>query len=117
MSDQGEATAEAEAEAERESQAPAGEADSEEADEEVVLDTEAAVERDAGVEELRQRVEEQSERIEDLEDLVLDLSVRVADDRAMGVCPDCHGPVMKMRRWIRPTTIECRRCGRVFHEP
>ena len=90
------------------------EVDSEtESEDEVVLDVDAVA--DADTEALAQRLEEQEERISELEDLVLDLSVRVADDQAMGVCPDCHGPVMKMSRWIRPDTIECRRCDRVFH--
>jgi hypothetical protein len=80
-------------------------------EDEVVLDVEAVGDETA----LAQKVEEQAERIDELEDLVLDLSVRVADDQAMGVCPDCHGPVMKVGRWIRPSTIECRRCDRVFH--
>jgi hypothetical protein len=80
-------------------------------DDEVVVDVDAVSDETA----LAERVREQEERIEELEDLLLDLSVRVADDRAMGVCPDCHGPVMKMDRWIRPSTIECRRCDRVFH--
>ncbi len=82
-----------------------------EAEDEVVLDVDAVGEETA----LAERVEEQAERIDELEDLVLDLSVRVADDRAMGVCPDCHGPVMKISRWVRPDSIECRRCDRVFH--
>jgi hypothetical protein len=80
-------------------------------EDEVVLDVEAVGDETA----LAQKVEEQAERIDELEDLLLDLSVRVADDQAMGVCPDCHGPVMKVNRWIRPSTIECRRCDRVFH--
>ena len=82
-----------------------------ERDDEVVVDVDAVGEETA----LAERVEEQEERIEELEDLLLDLSVRVADDQAMGVCPDCHGPVTKVDRWIRPSTIECRRCDRVFH--
>ncbi|MFB6168408.1 MAG: hypothetical protein ABEJ43_06125 [Haloferacaceae archaeon] len=80
-------------------------------DDEVVVDVDAVSDETA----LAERVESQEERIEELEDLLLDLSVRVADDKAMGVCPDCHGPVTKMERWIRPSTIECRRCDRVFH--
>jgi hypothetical protein len=82
-----------------------------ERDDKVVVDVDAVGEETA----LAERVQEQEERIEELEDLLLDLSVRVADDQAMGVCPDCHGPVTKMDRWIRPSTIECRRCDRVFH--
>jgi myo-inositol catabolism protein IolC len=80
-------------------------------EDEVVLDVDAVEDET----DLAERVREQEERIEELEDLLLDLSVRVADDQAMGVCPDCHGAVTKMSRWIRPSTIECRRCGRVFH--
>ena len=82
-----------------------------ERDDEVVVDVDAVGEETA----LAERVEEQEARIEELEDLLLDLSVRVADDQAMGICPDCHGPVTKVDRWIRPSTIECRRCDRVFH--
>ncbi len=103
-----ETAVEAEAEVETEAEA---EAEETEAEDEVVLDVDAAGEETA----LAERVEQQAERIDELEDLVLDLSVRVADDRAMGVCPDCHGPVMKVGRWIRPDTIECRRCDQVFH--
>ncbi len=80
-------------------------------EDEVVVDVDAVEDET----DLAERVREQEERIEELEDLLLDLSVRVADDQAMGVCPDCHGPVTKMERWIRPSTIECRRCDRVFH--
>ena len=100
-----EATTDAEREAEADAEA---EADTED---EVVLDVDAAGEETA----LAQTVEEQSERIDELEDLVLDLSVRVADDSAQGVCPDCHGAVTRIDRWIRPSTIECQRCDRVFH--
>ncbi|MEF8790472.1 MAG: hypothetical protein V5A61_10115 [Haloarculaceae archaeon] len=85
-------------------------------DEDVVLDLEAADEREATVEELRDQVEQQREQIEELNDLLLDLSARAAHSDGMGVCPDCHGPVTKVKRWIRPSTIECTRCGRVFHE-
>lgn len=80
-------------------------------EDEVVVDVDAVGDETG----LAERVREQEERIEELDDLVLDLSVRVADDRAMGVCPDCHGPVTKMDRWIRSSTIECRRFDRVFH--
>jgi len=83
---------------------------------EAVVDLEAADQRERSVEELEAEVEEQRERIEELEDLVLDLSVRVADDRAMGVCPDCHGAVIKKTRWLGRNTIECTRCERTFHE-
>lgn len=85
-------------------------------DEEVVLDLEAAEEYEEAIDRLTERIEEQQEQIEELNDLMLDLSTRVADGRGMGVCPDCHGPVMKVKRLFRSTTIECRRCGRVFHE-
>jgi hypothetical protein len=113
MSDEGDATAEAERER-QETTAEEATAESEHEDE-VVLDVSASEESEAEVDALRETVEQQRERIEELEDLMLDLSVRVADDRAMGVCPECHGPVQKMSRWIRPSTIECRRCGEVFH--
>jgi uncharacterized protein with PIN domain len=86
------------------------------ADEDMVLDLEAADDREADVEELRAQVEEQREQIEELNGLLLDLSSRAAHTGGMGVCPDCHGPVTKMKRWIRTSTIECTRCGRVFHE-
>jgi len=85
-------------------------------DEEVVLDLDAAEEYEEVIDQLTDRVEEQQEQIEELNDLVMDLSTRVADGRGMGVCTDCHGPVMKVRRLFSPTTVECRRCGRVYHE-
>lgn len=84
--------------------------------EDVVVDLDSAAAYDERVDELQETVEQQAERIDELEDLLLDLSVRAADDRGMGVCPECHGPVEKVRRWFGPTTIECRRCGEVFHE-
>lgn len=105
-----ERTAEAEAETEIEVES------SESTTDEAVVDLEAADQRERSVEALETEVEEQRERIEELEDLVLDLSVRVADDRAMGVCPDCHGPVIKKTRWLGRNTIECTRCERTFHE-
>lgn len=83
---------------------------------EATLDVEAAEEREATVEELRERVSEQQERIEELEDLMLDLSARNADDGGTGVCPDCHGPVVKSKTWLRSPKIKCMKCGRVFHE-
>ena len=86
------------------------------ADEDVVVDLDSAAAYEQSVEELQETVEEQAERIDELEDLLLDLSVRAADDRGMGVCPECHGPVEKVTRWFGPTTIECRRCGETFHE-
>ncbi|WP_253737676.1 hypothetical protein [Halohasta salina] len=84
--------------------------------EDVVVDLDSAAAYDQRVDELQETVEQQAERIDELEDLLLDLSVRAADDRGMGVCPECHGPVEKVRRWFGPTTIECRRCGETFHE-
>ncbi|MFB6256028.1 MAG: hypothetical protein ABEH58_04745 [Haloplanus sp.] len=90
--------------------------DTTEADEEVVVDLDSAEAYEQRVDQLQETVEAQEERVEELEDLLLDLSVRAADDRGMGVCPECHGPVEKVTRWFRPTTIECRRCGETFHE-
>jgi len=87
-----------------------------EADEDVVVDLDSAAAHEQRVDELEALVEEQSERIEELEDLLLDLSVRAADDRGMGVCPECHGPVEKIDPWFGSARIECRRCGEVFHE-
>jgi len=86
------------------------------ADEEVVVDLDSATAHEERVDQLQETVADQQERIEELEDLLLDLSVRAADDRGMGVCPECHGPVEKVRRWFGSTTIECRRCGTSFHE-
>lgn len=86
------------------------------AEEDVVIDLEAADEQEGAVEELRETVEEQREQIEELNDLLVDLSARAAHTGGMGVCPDCHGPVTKMKRWVRTSTVECTRCGRVFHE-
>lgn len=86
------------------------------AEEDVVIDLEAADEQEGAVEELRETVEEQREQIEELNDLLLDLSSRAAHTGGMGVCPDCHGPVTKIKRWVRTSTVECTRCGRVFHE-
>ncbi|MCQ4333521.1 hypothetical protein KM295_08525 [Natronomonas sp. F2-12] len=80
-----------------------------------VLDAEA-VEEAQTVEELTETVEEQREQIEELESLLLDLSARVADGNSMGVCPDCHGPVIKVDPWFRPAKIKCTDCQRVFHE-
>lgn len=84
--------------------------------EDVVVDLDSAEAYEQRIDQLQETVEEQSEQIEELEDLLLDLSVRAADDRGMGVCPECHGPVEKVSRWLRPTTIECKRCGEVYHE-
>ncbi|MFB6173528.1 MAG: hypothetical protein ABEI39_02705 [Halobacteriales archaeon] len=89
-------------------------------EEEVVLDLDAGQDQTedqtARVDELREQVEAQREQIEELESLLLDLSTRVADDRGFGVCPECHGPVQKVRRLLGASTIECQRCGEVFHE-
>jgi uncharacterized protein with PIN domain len=84
--------------------------------EDVVVDLDSAEAYEQRVDQLQETVETQEERIEKLEDLLLDLSVRAADDRGIGVCPECHGPVEKVSRWFGPTTIECRRCGESFHE-
>jgi RNA polymerase-binding transcription factor DksA len=84
--------------------------------EDVVVDLDSAEAYEQRVDQLQETVEEQEARIEELEELLLDMSVRAADDRGMGVCPECHGPVEKVRRWFGPTTIECRRCGESFHE-
>jgi len=113
MADTSETTAE-DQEEELEVEAVESESDADEA----TLDMDAVAEREgeAETEALRERIEEQQEEIEELQDLMLDLSVRVADDQGMGVCPDCHGPVTKRKRLIRQSTIECARCGRVFHE-
>jgi len=85
-------------------------------EDELVLDLDAAEEYEEAIDRLTDRVEEQQEQIEELNDLVMDLSTRVADGRGMGVCTDCHGPVMKVKRLFSATTIECRRCGRVYHD-
>ena len=87
-----------------------------ETDAEATLDIEAAVEQEATAEQLREQVDEQQERIEELENMVLDLSTRVADDKATGVCPDCHGPVVKQKPLFRSAKIKCMDCDRVFHE-
>jgi hypothetical protein len=101
-------TAEAENDTEVESES--------ESESEATLDLEAAAEREETVEALREQIDEQQERIQELEGMVLDLSTRVADDKATGVCPDCHGPVVKEKPWFRSAKIKCRKCGRVFHE-
>lgn len=91
-------------------------AESETEDTDVVVDLDSAEAYEQRVDQLQETVEDQQEQIEELEDLLLDLSVRAADDRGLGVCPECHGPVEKVRRWFGPTTIECTRCDREFHE-
>ncbi|MFB6125767.1 MAG: hypothetical protein ABEJ79_00485 [Halolamina sp.] len=83
---------------------------------EAVLDAESAAQREESVEELRELVTDQQERIEELEDVLLDLSTRVADGNSMGVCPDCHGAVVKVDPWFRSAKIKCTDCDRVFHE-
>lgn len=108
-------TADDEAETDAEADADT-ESDTETETESAVIDLDAAAERDTTVEELRERVEEQQEQIEELNGLLLDLSTRVADGNDMGVCPDCHGPVMKTGGFLRRKQIKCRDCGRVFHE-
>jgi RNA polymerase-binding transcription factor DksA len=85
-----------------------------ESESDAVLDVDAATETES-VEELREIVEEQQEQINELNDLLLDLSTRVADGNSMGVCPDCHGAVMKTNPWFRPAKIKCTDCERVFH--
>lgn len=87
-----------------------------ETEEDVVVDLDSAEAYEQRVDQLQETVAEQQEQIEELENLLLDLSVRAADDRGLGVCPECHGPVEKVGRWFGPTTIECTRCGREFHE-
>lgn len=82
---------------------------------EAVLDADA-IEEAESTKELRELIDDQQERIEELEDLLLDLSTRVADGNSMGVCPDCHGAVLKMNPWFRSAKIKCTDCGRVFHE-
>lgn len=85
-------------------------------DEDIVLDIDSAADSETQIDQLQETVQEQSEEIDELQGLLMDLSTRVADDGGMGVCSDCHGPVVKMKRWFKPTTIECQRCGRVYHE-
>ncbi|MFC7075585.1 hypothetical protein [Haloarcula halophila] len=80
-----------------------------------VLDADAATSTQS-TDELREMVDEQQKRIEELEDLLLDLSTRVADGNNMGVCPDCHGAVIKVNPWFRSAKIKCTQCQRVFHE-
>lgn len=82
----------------------------------VVVDLDSAEAYEQRVDELQATVEEQAEQIDKLEGILTDLSTRVADGRGMGVCPECNGPVEKVRRWFSPTTIECRRCGNVLHK-
>ncbi|WP_299266038.1 hypothetical protein [Halorientalis sp.] len=90
-------------------------AETTESESDAVLDVDAATETDS-VEELRETVQEQQEQIAELNDLLLDLSTRVADGNSMGVCPDCHGAVVKLNPWFRSAKIKCTDCERVFHE-
>ncbi|WP_247010301.1 mediator of RNA polymerase II transcription subunit 9 [Halorientalis litorea] len=83
---------------------------------EAVLDIESVEEREQRIEELRGTIEEQAQQIDELEDMLLDLSARVADGDGTGVCPDCHGPVVKRNPWFRSARVKCTQCGRVFHE-
>jgi uncharacterized protein with PIN domain len=84
--------------------------------EDAALDLDSAAAYEQRIDELEEVVEEQNEQIERLNDLMLDLSTRVADGNDVGVCPDCNGPVTRVGRWFRTDTIECKSCGRVFHE-
>jgi CBS domain containing-hemolysin-like protein len=93
----------------------AEETSSETTESDVVLDVDAATETES-VQELRETVKEQQEQIDELNDLLLDLSTRVADGNSMGVCPDCHGAVIKTNPWFRPAKIKCTDCERVFHK-
>ncbi|MFB6178005.1 MAG: hypothetical protein ABEI99_12870, partial [Halobaculum sp.] len=65
---------------------------------------------------MRETIEEQQEQIDELNDMVLDLSARLADNDGAGVCPDCHGPMVKSGGFLRGKKIKCSDCGRVFHE-
>lgn len=108
MSEEGQATDTEEAETD-------AEVSTDEEQTEAVLDAEAMAQAES-VDELQAVVEDQQERIEELEDLLLDLSTRVADGNSMGVCPDCHGAVIKVNPWFRSAKIRCTDCERVFHE-
>jgi hypothetical protein len=106
-----------EEEEEAQSATDAVDASSEEVlDEEVVIDLESAEEYEEQISSLEEQLEAQREEIDELQDLLLDLSVRVADGQNMGVCPECHGPVVKKTRWLRANTIECTKCDEQFHE-
>jgi hypothetical protein len=109
-------TDDTEADVDTETESETAEEVTDRSDEEVVVDLDSATAYEERVDQLQETVEGQEERIEELEDLLIDLSVRAADDRGMGVCPECHGPVEKVRRWFGSSTIECRRCGESFHE-
>lgn len=85
-------------------------------EEDIVLDIDSAADSETQLQQLQETVQEQTEEIDELNNLLMDLSTRVADDGGMGVCTDCHGAVTKVKRWLGATTIECQRCGRVYHE-
>jgi ElaB/YqjD/DUF883 family membrane-anchored ribosome-binding protein len=85
-----------------------------ESESEAVLNAEAATQTES-TEELQATIEKQQEQIDELNDLLLDLSTRVADGNSMGVCPDCHGAVIKVDPWFRSAKIKCTDCERVFH--
>ena len=87
-------------------------ADIDRADDVAVLDPESAEDQEERIEALEARFREQEAAIQGLQDRLLDLSTRVADDRGVGVCRDCHGPDVTVRGWFRPTSIGCKRCGR-----
>jgi len=85
-------------------------------DEDIVLDIDSAADSETQLDQLQETVRSQNEEIDELQGLLMDLSTRVADDGGMGVCTDCHGAVVKKKRWFQATTIECQRCDRVYHE-
>lgn len=87
-----------------------------ETDEGVILDLDSAQAYEERIEELETQLQEQREQVDELQDLLLDLSTRVADGNDVGVCPECHGPMIKQRRLFRSNRIKCQRCGEVFHE-
>ena len=88
-----------------------------EQEEQPIVDIDEDTELDSE-EDLHELVQQQQKRIETLQSQLLDLSTRVADGGGVGVCSvdGCKGPVVKVNRWLRPTTIECRRCDEVFYE-
>lgn len=68
------------------------------------------------IERIEKAIQKQEEQIEELQDLVLDLSTRVAHDGGVGVCPDCHGALVKTGGFLTlRTKIKCKRCGEVQH--
>lgn len=110
MSDADEATEEVEETVE------AREVTETETEEEAVVDLDAAAEYETVADDVRETLRRQQEQIEELNDMVVDMSTRMADNDGVGVCPDCHGPVMKSGGWFAKTKIECGDCGRVFHK-